>query len=385
MLYAENTFNNGRYYALKKMNLSIDTKRSRRALTIVELIIAIAMVTIIFAAILPQFAVIGHSWDSKQGSAEAIQNGRVFMDHVTRNLSQAVKVTAVSQASDTDGYIEFEGNDGNTLRYDIAVDNYVEFGVVGDLSDLAGPVGSLTFTCYDACDIDTAMSPVTDCNLIRVVKVDTSVTNSAAVAQDKIFSTCVYLRTNGNNTAGDSGQNTYDYAVRVQGTNIFAYDGQNNKLPTNETTPSTVLNSSEYDKIEADDGLFHIFDASANGQYALMRFVIQIDENQGDVGRIALTWNGKGINAKSGKTDGATLYIWNYSGSNYEQLQASADTEAELVLTAAISSAAANYIGGAGEDTITLLVGSNDRRTAGKANELYTDYVKVVISAQIYP
>jgi len=351
----------------------------------VELIISVAMVTIIFAAVLPQFAVIGHSWDSKQGSAEAIQNGRVFMDHITRNLSQAVKVTAVSESSDTAGYIEFEDNDGNTLRYDIAADNYIEFGVVGNLSDLAGPVGSLTFTCYDACDLDTALSPVTDCNLIRVVKVDTSMTNSAAAGQDKTFNTRVYLRTNGNNAAGGSGQSTYDYANRIQGTNIFAYDGQNNKLPTNETTPSTVLSPSEYDNIEIDDGLFHIFAASSNGRYPLMRFVIQIDENQGDVGQIALTWNGKGINGKSGKTDGATLYIWNYSSSNYEQVQASADTEAEVVLTGTINSSLADYIGGAGEDTITLLVASNDRRTGGKTNELYTDYVKVEISAQIYP
>ena len=103
----------------------------RPAVTLMELVIAMAMIGIIFAAILPQFALIRNSWDVKEGTAEAIQNGRVLMDHMNRNLSKAVRITAVSASTDTDGYIEFEDNDGNTMRYDIAGNNYVEYGVVG--------------------------------------------------------------------------------------------------------------------------------------------------------------------------------------------------------------------------------------------------------------
>ena len=57
-------------------------------MTLLELVLAMVMITIIFAAVLPQFAVIRNSWDSKQGSAEALQNGRVLMDHISRNLSK---------------------------------------------------------------------------------------------------------------------------------------------------------------------------------------------------------------------------------------------------------------------------------------------------------
>jgi type II secretory pathway pseudopilin PulG len=169
----------------------------RRAVTLLELIVAMAMITIIFAAILPQFALIRNSWDSKQGIAEAIQNGRVLIDHINRNLSKAVRITAVSVLSDSDGYIEFEDNDGNTMRYDISDSSYVEYGVVGNLSDLAGPVSSLEFSCYDACDLDNPLSTIVDVNSIRVVKIDVSFTNSASLGQDRSFTTWIYLRTNG--------------------------------------------------------------------------------------------------------------------------------------------------------------------------------------------
>jgi type II secretory pathway pseudopilin PulG len=182
--------------AEKKMRRVCKKVRFRRAVTIMELVIAVAMVVIIFAVVVPQFVVIRNSWDVKQGTAEALQNGRVLMDHINRNLSKAVRTTAVSESTDTDGYIEFEDNDGNIMRYDVAANNYVEYGVVGNLADLAGPVSSLTFTCYDACDINNPLSPVTDTNDIRVVKVDATFTKSASLGQDKTFSTRVYLRVN---------------------------------------------------------------------------------------------------------------------------------------------------------------------------------------------
>jgi len=181
--------------AQKDMNDRNNKIRLRRALTLLELVLAMVMITIIFAAVLPQFAMMGHSWDSKQGSAEALQNGRVLMDHISRNLSEAVRITAVSEADDSGGYIEFEDNDGNIMRYDLS-DNYVRYGPVGNVSDLAG-ITSLTFTCYDACDLDNPVASVEDLNNIRAIKVDATFVNSASVGEDKTFTTMVYLRTNG--------------------------------------------------------------------------------------------------------------------------------------------------------------------------------------------
>ncbi|MBN2138026.1 MAG: DUF1349 domain-containing protein [Sedimentisphaerales bacterium] len=180
---------------LIKMKWRTNITRFCTALTLPEMVIAMSMLGIIFASIVPQFSAIRNGWDSKQGAAESLQNGRILIDHFERNLSKAVKVTAVSESSDIDGYIQFEDNDGNNLRYEVA-NGYVQYGVVGDLSDLAGPVTQLQFTCYDACDLDT---PITDVNSIRFVEVQTTLTNSAALGQDKTLAASAYLRTNGNN------------------------------------------------------------------------------------------------------------------------------------------------------------------------------------------
>jgi hypothetical protein len=150
----------------------------------------LAIITIIFAAVLPQFRVIYNSWDSRQANTEVLQNGRVLIDHINRNLSKAVKITAVEP-----NYIQFLDNDSNTYRYDInPTSGYVRYGQVGYTpSDLAGPVSSLQFTCYDGNDFENA---ITDVNSIRFVGVQTILPNPAVFGQVKTFSTSAYLRTN---------------------------------------------------------------------------------------------------------------------------------------------------------------------------------------------
>jgi regulation of enolase protein 1 (concanavalin A-like superfamily)/type II secretory pathway pseudopilin PulG len=163
------------------------------------MVIALAIAGIVFAVVLPQLRVIQNSWDSREGASETLQNGRVLMDHIRRRLSKAMRITAVSGPSETDGYIEFQNNDANVLRYDIGGNNYVEFGSIGALSDLAGPVTSLKFTCYGAFDLG---APITDVNSIRCVKVQATHTNPARVDQDMTFTTQAYIRTNALPAAG---------------------------------------------------------------------------------------------------------------------------------------------------------------------------------------
>lgn len=163
-----------------------------KGLTLLEMIISLAIIAVIFAVAVPQFRNMENSWASKQATAEAIQNGRILIDHLCRDLTAAAKITAVSDPCDTTGYIEFEGNDGNNYRYEIGADNIVEFGPVGSLVDLAGPAGQLQFTCYDAQDLDTPITTVGD---IRSVHVEITLTN-AGPGQDQTFTASAYLRTN---------------------------------------------------------------------------------------------------------------------------------------------------------------------------------------------
>ena len=105
-------------YRDKKNLLYKRYRASRDGLTLMEMVIALSIMTVIFAAILPLFGQIRSGWETKQAVAETLQNGRILIDHLTRNLTKAVKVTAVSNSSITNGYIEFEDNDTNTFRYD---------------------------------------------------------------------------------------------------------------------------------------------------------------------------------------------------------------------------------------------------------------------------
>ena len=143
------------------------------------------------------------------------------MDHISFNLTQANKVTAVSDSTDTTGYIEFEDNDGNTMRYEVGAGNLVQFGPVGSLSELAGPVSQLQFACYDACDLDT---PITDVNQIRSVKVQSTFTNSAALGRDQGFTAQAYLRTNSLGGSDDS------MAITEQPGSEFEFDLLANSL-----------------------------------------------------------------------------------------------------------------------------------------------------------
>jgi len=165
---------------------------SRQGMTLLEIVLAMAIMTVVFASIVP---ILGHArrtWDAQEGAADMLQNGRVLVEHFMHQVSEANEVTAVTDGSETNGYLQLKDAEGTSLRYELA-SSYVRFGEVGDLSNLAGPVSLLQFTCYDACDLDT---PITDVNSIRYVKIQATFTNTAPEGRDMTVSAGAYLRTN---------------------------------------------------------------------------------------------------------------------------------------------------------------------------------------------
>jgi len=171
-----------------------NSMRLGTALTIVEMVVSLAIMAIIFATILPLFSNLQKNWRSKQTTSEILQNGRIFIDHISRNLVKAVTITAVSGPSVTQGYIQFEDNDGNSLGYGIGA-GYVEFGPVGTAARLAGPVSELRFTCYDA---NNFVVPCSEPNAVRFVQATAVLADPYEIIQDKTFTTSVYLRSNAN-------------------------------------------------------------------------------------------------------------------------------------------------------------------------------------------
>ncbi len=189
-----------------------------KGLTMMEMIISLAIIAVIFAVTLPQFRNMENSWASKRATADAIQNGRILVEHLSRDLARADKITAVSDPADTTGYIEFEGNDAITYRYEIGADNIVEFGPVGTLSDLAGPVSQLQFTCYDAQNLDTPITSVED---IRSVNVQITLTNPGP-GQDQTYTAQAYLRTNWNTSGGEDQVTYQEFTETIVDTNVWS-------------------------------------------------------------------------------------------------------------------------------------------------------------------
>lgn len=170
----------------------------RRGVTLVELIVAFALIVIVFAAVVPQFRTIRLGWAGAEAMSSLIQNGRVLSEHIIRNLSAANRVVSVSLASQTQGYITFADANDDNYRY-IYSSGYVAYGLVGSEQQLAGPVSRFQITCYS---IYPTVSATTDGNDIRYVEIETDFTNSDSMGTDRTFKTEVFLRTNTDDGCG---------------------------------------------------------------------------------------------------------------------------------------------------------------------------------------
>jgi type II secretory pathway pseudopilin PulG len=163
-------------------------------LTLLEMLISLAIMAVVFAAIIPQFRSVQNSWDLRQGRAEALQNGRVLIDHLDRNLAQATKIIAVSNSGVANGFIEFESIDKKTYRYEVSGGRNVQFGEVGKLADLAGPVSQFQFACYR---LDDFVKPTTKAEDVRLINVSTVIANSAGLGHDESLTSSVFLKIHG--------------------------------------------------------------------------------------------------------------------------------------------------------------------------------------------
>jgi type II secretory pathway pseudopilin PulG len=175
---------------MKKHNF---IRQGGKAFTLAELVIAMTIMVVIMAAILPQFHAIRNSWASSEASANITQNGRVLEEHIIRNLSSAKQLISVSSSAINEGFITFEDAGGSTKRYMFS-GGYVVFGTVGSEEQLAGPVSRFRVSSYL---IDPTVTLTTDANLIRLVEVETDFTNdSNPMGTDRTFISSIYLRTN---------------------------------------------------------------------------------------------------------------------------------------------------------------------------------------------
>jgi hypothetical protein len=351
----------------------------QRATTIVEMTVAMAILAVVFATIMPVFAAVRNHADTAGANSEMVQNARVLNEQLYRHLAGARRIIAMSGSTASDGYVEFEAGGGAVQRCQRGSSGWVEFGAPSNLSELAGPVQSLKFVCYDGND------PAVRTDVpghVRLVTWEARLASAGTLAGDKTIHGACYLRISPD-VGGKVVNAPYDFSPGHRDVDCFAFAGEDKPVvPRSSDIPSSPLDTGQYDAIEVQDGVFHEIIASDESDYLETRFVFQIKENRGDVTRIAATWRGKGVNEHKSRTDGASLYLWNYALAGYELLEASADTEAEVTLSGFRTDAPMSYIGGANDNTVVLLAVSNDKKTGQKSNALSTDYVRLDITAE---
>ncbi len=176
------------------MRISLQKNRALlRAFTLIEIIMAVVIMAILIVAVIPQIRVIQAGWDAARENAEIIENGQALMDHITFNLMKARRIMAISDSNNPNGFIEFMDDNGVVMRYQIGDNNYVQFGSVGNLSDLAGPVSVLQFACYDTYDLNT---PISDVDYVRSIEVQATLPNPGENSRDYALTSWIYLRTN---------------------------------------------------------------------------------------------------------------------------------------------------------------------------------------------
>lgn len=173
------------------MHKQMNNPEAARGVTLVEMVIGMAVMAVVFAAMVPVLAGVRNHWDTWKANGEMIQNARVLADHLHRTLATATRITDVSPSSQDRGFIEFAAADGTSYRYALGPDGYVRFGPSGEPGDLAGPVRRFRFTCYDGNDFT---APTVDASSVRFIMVETTFANPARLGADKTFTTRVYLR-----------------------------------------------------------------------------------------------------------------------------------------------------------------------------------------------
>jgi type II secretory pathway pseudopilin PulG len=177
-----------------------DARTAPRGTTLVELTVATAIMATVFAAMMPLFVGIRNSADARWASLEMVQNARVLNEQLCRYLTQARRVIAVSASTDDGGYIEFETQGGIVYRCAVGTRGYIEFGPVGKLHNLAGPVEYLRFACYSDADFDRPLQTPAD---VRLVSWEVGLKSTGSLTQGKSVAGACCLRVHPSTT--DSG------------------------------------------------------------------------------------------------------------------------------------------------------------------------------------
>lgn len=171
---------------------------------------------------------------------------------------------------------------------------------------------------------------------------------------------------------------TYDFSTGA-GSDKWAYRKQHNaKPPATTDVPNVEFTPARYNKIKVDDSTRQKDRTTRRKHYAIHRFKFDIEEPDAVLTKLTILWDGSGYRWFGRR--GATLYIWNFETSAYEQLDR--DTATYLTLEGTISDNIEDYIADDGSLIIIVEQNSPQRRFWWWKfrSHIGTDYVKLDVT-----
>jgi len=171
------------------------------------------------------------------------------------------------------------------------------------------------------------------------------------------------------------------------GTDKWAFRWQINQTEFDSGSPvypGTEFTDAQYANITEDDDVRQDDQTSTDDYYAAHRFNFSINSSlTSGIDKINATWIGIGDHDSS--TDGATLYIFNFSSTTYEQL-ASTTSSDERTLTGGKTNATGNIFDYINGNNVTILVNQTSAQSGQgsrtKYSRIWTDYIELVITPE---
>lgn len=143
------------------------SRPKRRGLTLLELIIASSMMTVVVTSVAVLLRGANQAWQAVDADHARLNAAAATLRHIVRNVRQASSVVAISPAADVSGGLSVALPSGQTVVWDHdAATQFVNYGPTSATSLLAEGITELSFTGYRADGVTVTAVPA-EVQLVR--------------------------------------------------------------------------------------------------------------------------------------------------------------------------------------------------------------------------